>query len=68
LSLLSAFNAQGLRVIVVIVQEGAVKIYTAAVKALRKKKRQDELSIHSKVVEKLVWVPVISFSKNFVPS
>jgi hypothetical protein len=31
-----------------------VKIYTAAVKALRKKKRQDELSIHSKVVEKLV--------------
>jgi hypothetical protein len=46
-----------------------VKIYIAAMKALRKKKRQeDELSIHSKVVEKLVWVPVISFSKTFVPS
>jgi hypothetical protein len=45
-----------------------VKIYIAAVKALRKKKKQDELSIHSKLVEKPVWVPVISFSKIFVPS
>jgi len=52
-----------------VVQGGVVKIYIAALKALRKKKRQeDELSIHSKLVEKLVWVPVISFSKTFVPS
>jgi predicted oxidoreductase (fatty acid repression mutant protein) len=32
----SAFNAQGSRVIVVVVQEGAVKLYLAAVEALRK--------------------------------
>jgi hypothetical protein len=37
----SAFNAQGSRVIIVVVQVGAVKIYAgaAAVKALRKKER-----------------------------
>ncbi len=33
----SAFNAQGLRVIIVVVQVGAVKIYVAAMEALRKK-------------------------------
>jgi len=33
----SAFNAQGSRVIIVVVQVGAVKIYVAAVQALRKK-------------------------------
>jgi predicted oxidoreductase (fatty acid repression mutant protein) len=33
----SAFNAQGSRLIIVLVQVGAVKIYVAAVKALRKK-------------------------------
>jgi hypothetical protein len=37
----SAFNAQGSRVIIVVVQVGAVKIYAgaAAVEALRKKER-----------------------------
>jgi len=35
----SAFNAQGWRVIIVVVQVGAVKIYVAAVEALRKNKR-----------------------------
>jgi hypothetical protein len=35
----SAFNAQGSRVIIVVVQVGAVKIYVAAVEALRKKKK-----------------------------
>jgi predicted proteasome-type protease len=38
----SAFNAQGSRVIIVIIQVGAVKIYVAVVKALRKKERQDK--------------------------
>jgi hypothetical protein len=35
----SAFNEQGLRVIIVVVQVGAVKIYVAAVQALRKKEK-----------------------------
>jgi len=33
----SAFNEEGLRVIIVVVQVGAVTIYAAAVKALREK-------------------------------
>jgi len=37
-----AFNAQGSRPIIVVVQIGAVKIYVAAVEALKKKERQDE--------------------------
>jgi hypothetical protein len=47
----SAFNAQGSRVIVVIVQVGAVKIYAAAaaVEALRKKERQDETQFTTKI-------------------
>ncbi len=36
-----------------------MKIYVAAVEALRKKERQDELSLPPKLVEKLVRVPVI---------
>jgi hypothetical protein len=32
----SAFNAQGSRLIIVVVQVGAVKIHAAAVEALRK--------------------------------
>jgi hypothetical protein len=35
----SAFDAQGSRVIIVIVQVGAVKVYVAAVEALREKER-----------------------------
>jgi hypothetical protein len=38
----SAFNAQSSRIIIVVVQIGAVKIYVAAVEALRKKERGDE--------------------------
>jgi hypothetical protein len=38
----SAFNAPGLRVIIVPVHVGALKIYVAVVEALRKKQRQDE--------------------------
>jgi len=40
----SAFNAQGSRVIIVVVQIGAVKIYVAAVEALRKK-RKDRMKL-----------------------
>jgi hypothetical protein len=44
---------------------GAVKIYVAAVEALRKKEKiRMKLSLPPKVVEKLVWVPVISFCKK----
>jgi hypothetical protein len=38
----SAFNAQGSRVIIVVVQVGAVKIYVPAVQALRKEETLDE--------------------------
>jgi hypothetical protein len=37
-----AFNAQGLRVIIVFVHVGVVKIYVTLVEVLRKKKRGDE--------------------------
>jgi hypothetical protein len=45
----SAFNAQGLRLIIVVVQGGAVKIYVASVEALRKKERQDETQFTTKI-------------------
>ncbi len=38
----SAFNAQGSRIVIIVVWVGAMKIYVAAVDALRKKERQDE--------------------------
>ncbi len=47
----STFNAQGSRVIIVVVQVRAVKIYVAAaVEALREKKeRQDETQFTTKI-------------------
>ncbi len=43
--------------------------YVAAVEALRgKKKDRMKLSELPKLVEKLVWFPVISFWKTFIPS
>jgi len=45
-----------------------VKIYVAGVEALREKERQDETSLPSILVKKLVWVPVILFCKIFIPS
>jgi hypothetical protein len=65
----SVFNAQCSRVIIVVVQvAGAVKIYVAAVKALKGKERGDETQFTTKkLVEKRVWVPVISFSKMSFP-
>jgi len=45
----SAFNAQGSRLIIVVVLVGAVKIYVAAVEALRKKDRGDETQVSTKI-------------------
>jgi hypothetical protein len=45
----SALNTQGLRVIIVVVQEGAVKTYVAAVEERRKNDRQDETQIFTKI-------------------
>jgi hypothetical protein len=45
-----------------------VKIYAAAVEAVMKKERQDESQFTTKLVEKLVWVPVIWLSKIFILS
>ncbi len=45
----SAFNAQDSRVIIVVVQIGAVKIYVAAVEALGKKESGDETQFTPKI-------------------
>jgi len=45
----SAFNAQGSRVIIVVVKVGALKIHVAAVKALRKKERGDKTQFTTKI-------------------
>ncbi len=44
-----------------------MKIYVAAVEALRIKERGDETQFPPKLVQKLVWVPVISFCKISFP-
>jgi hypothetical protein len=46
---ISGFNAQGSKVIIVVLQVGAVKIYVAAVKAFRKKENQDETQFTTKI-------------------
>jgi hypothetical protein len=47
----SAFNAQGSRLIIVVVQLGAVKTFVAAVEALRKMERQGmKLSLPPKLM------------------
>jgi hypothetical protein len=62
-----------------IVQVGALKINVGAVQALWKKetlekgntgkrKHRMKLSLPPKLVEILVWVPVVSFYKIFTPS
>jgi hypothetical protein len=42
-------KAQGSRVIIVVVEVGAVKIYVTAVEALSKKERQDETHFTTKI-------------------
>ncbi len=41
----STFNAQGLKIIIVVVHVGIVKIYVRALEALRKKERWDEIQL-----------------------
>jgi hypothetical protein len=48
----SAFDAEGSRLIILVVQVGAVKIYVAAVEAIRKKERQDETQFITKIGRK----------------
>jgi hypothetical protein len=54
----SAFNAHVSRLIIVVVQLSAVKIYVTAVKALRKKERQDETQFTTKIDGFLSFIPV----------
>jgi hypothetical protein len=62
----STFNAQGSRAILVVLQVGAVKIYVTTLKALRKNEKRGS-SLPPELVEKLVWVPTISFCKISFP-
>jgi len=52
-----AFNAQGWRVIIIVVQVGAVKTYVALVKALREKERRDETQFTTKISGKTSLSP-----------
>jgi len=55
----SAFNAQGSRVITVVVQVGAVKIYVAEVEAaLMQKERQDKTQYTTKIGGKTSLGPI----------
>jgi hypothetical protein len=56
-----------LRIIIVIVQVGVVKIYVAAVEVLRKKERQDETQFIIKIGGKTSLGPIISFVKFSFP-
>jgi hypothetical protein len=49
------------------VQVGAVKIYVETVEALMKKEARMKLSSSPKLLEKLIWVPVILFCKISFP-
>jgi hypothetical protein len=53
----SASNVQGSRLIIVVVQFGAVKIYVATVEALRKNERQDETQFPTKIDGFLSFIP-----------
>jgi hypothetical protein len=52
-----AFNAQGWRVIIIVVQVGAVETHVAAVKALREKERRDETQFTTKISGKTSLSP-----------
>jgi hypothetical protein len=53
----AAFNAQGSRLTIIVVQVGVVKIYVAAVEALRRKARQDDTQFTTKVDGFLSFIP-----------
>jgi hypothetical protein len=59
----SAFNAQGSRLIIVVVQLGAVKIYVAAME-----ERQDETQFTTKIGEKSSLAPTYFACEIFIPS
>ncbi len=61
----SAFNAQDWRVIIVIVQVGEVKIYPAAVEALREKERHHGTQFITKICGKTRLVPSCFALYNF---
>jgi hypothetical protein len=64
----SAFNAQDSRLIIVVVQLGAVKIYVVAVEALRNKEGQDETQFTTKIDGFLSFIPrwlLMYFSAGF---
>jgi hypothetical protein len=53
----TAFNALGSRLIIVVAQLGVMKIYVAAVEALRKKGREDETPFTTKIDGFLSFIP-----------
>jgi hypothetical protein len=61
----SAFNAQGSSLIIAVVQLGAVKIYVAAVEALRRKERQDETQFTTKIYGFLRFIPRLNANVLF---
>jgi len=61
----SAFNAQGSRVIIIIVQVGSVKIYVTAVEALMKKERQGETQFTTEIGGKTSLGPNYFVLQNF---
>jgi hypothetical protein len=63
----SAFNAQGSRVIIVVVTVGTVKIYAATVEGLMKKERQDETQFTTKFGGKTSLGPSFPFVKFSFP-
>jgi hypothetical protein len=46
------FNAEGSRVVIIVVQVGAMKIYVAPMEWLRTKERQDETQFTTKIAAK----------------
>jgi hypothetical protein len=50
-------SIQGLRLIIVLVLLGPLKIYVAAVEALRKKERQDETQFTTKIHGFVNFIP-----------
>jgi hypothetical protein len=61
----SAFDAQGSRLIIVVVQLGALKIYVAAVEALKRKERQDETQFTTKVDGFFEFHPSLNVNVRF---
>jgi len=60
-----AFNTQGSRVIILVVQLQTVQIYVATMKALRKKERQDETQFTTKIDGFLSFTPPLNANVLF---